>query len=96
MPLLAVITTRDWRKGLAAASRFAYYCPLVVAAGPRRRVRRRWRQRGNSGLRAAVSPASPARVLLEPAPVPDWEPTPAWWRFCEEIYGQAASAEPRA
>ena len=29
-------------------------------------------------------------MLLDPAPVPGWEPTPAWWRFCEEIYGQAA------
>ena len=25
-PLLAVVTTRDWREGLAAASRFAIYC----------------------------------------------------------------------
>ena len=37
--------------------------------------------------------AGQARVLAEPAPVPGWEPTPAWWRFCEEIYGQAAGAE---
>ena len=50
MPLLAVITTRDWRTGLAAASRFANYCRrLVVAPGLGEAARRRWRPRGREG-----------------------------------------------
>lgn len=97
MPLLAVITTRDWRKGLAAASQFANYCRrLVVAPGLEEASEEALAAARVRGTGMATGSAGRARVLLEPAPVPDWEPTPAWWRFCEEIYVQAASAEPRA
>jgi hypothetical protein len=97
MPLLAVITARDWRKGLAAASRFASYCRRLVVAPDlgddteeALAAARRW------GTGVAIGRAGQAGVVLEPAPVPGWEPTPAWWRFCEEIYGQAPRAELRA
>jgi hypothetical protein len=97
IPLLAIITARDWRTGLKSASRFANYCRrLIVApdlgessAGALAAARLR-------GTGVAIGRADQAQVLLEPRPVPDWEPTPAWWRFCEEIYGQAVKAESRA
>jgi hypothetical protein len=96
MPLLAIITARDWRTGLKSASRFANYCRRLIVAP----------DLGGSGETALAAAqlrgtgvaigAEQARVLLEPRPVPDWEPTPAWWRFCEQIYGQAVRAGPRA
>ena len=95
-PLLAVITTRDWRAGLAAASRFANYCRrLVVAPGLEGGEEALAAARGR-GTGLAAGCLGRVQVLLEPAAVPDWEPTPAWWRFCEEVYGQAAAAGPRA
>lgn len=95
MPLLAVITGRDWRAGLAGASRFANYCPrLVVVRDPGECTGEALEAARRRGAGLAVGRAGQARVLAEPAPVPGWEPTPAWWRFCEEIYGQAAGAGP--
>jgi hypothetical protein len=92
-PLLAVITTRDWRTGLAAASRFANYCRrLVVAPGVGQGSEEALAAARARGTGMAVGGADQAYMLLDPAPVPGWEPTPAWWRFCEEIYGQAAEA----
>jgi hypothetical protein len=96
-PLLAIITTRDWRNGLKSASRFANYCRRLIMApdlGEGSEDVLAAAQLQGTGV--AIGRAGQAQVLLEPRPVPDWEPTPAWWRFCEEIYGQAARAKPRA
>lgn len=91
-PLLAVIGTRSWRDGLVAASRFACYCPRIVAVpalgGDEAEALALARE---FGIGLAVSRAASAGVLLEPEPVPDWEPTPAWWWLCEDIYRQAAA-----
>jgi hypothetical protein len=93
MPLLAVVTTRDWRAGLAAASRFANYCRrLVVAPGLGEGSEEALAAARARGTGMAAGGAEQAQVLVEPAPVPGWEPTPAWWRFCEEIYGQRVTA----
>jgi hypothetical protein len=91
MPLLVVIATTDWRKGLAAAARFATYCRRLVVApdlGKGSEEMLTAARARRTGM--AIGCPGRARVLLEPAPAPGWEPTPAWWRFCEEIYGQAA------
>jgi hypothetical protein len=96
MPLLAVLTARDWRAGLAAASRFANYCPrLVVVPGMEGASEEAVAAARGRGAGLAAGHPGRESVLLEPAPVPDWEPTPAWWRFCEEIYGQVTSATAR-
>ncbi len=91
-PLLAVISTRSWRDGLVAASRFACYCPRIVvvpALGSDEAEALALAREFGIGL--AVSRAASAGVLLEPEPVRDWEPTPAWWWLCEDIYRQAAA-----
>jgi hypothetical protein len=93
-PLLAVIIARDWASGLARASRFAPYCRRMVvgqeltgAGGEIVRTASRL------GIGVAVrSGPGAADVLLEPEPVTDWQPTTAWWRFCEVVYGHAARA----
>jgi hypothetical protein len=89
-PLLAVVTSRTWRDGLVAASRFAAYCSrmVVVPEIPGDRAEALMLA-GLYGIGVAVGQAHPARVLLEPEPLTDWQPTPAWWRFSETIYGQA-------
>jgi hypothetical protein len=90
-PLLAVVAARDWAGGLARASRFAPYCrrlatgPVLPPGGDVLRTAARL------GIGVAVrSGARAAEVVLEPEPVHDWQPTTAWWRFCEAVYGQAA------
>lgn len=92
IPLLAVIRTRSWRDGLVAASRFACYCPRIVAVpalgGDEGEA---LALAGEFGIGLAVSRPASAGVLLEPEAVPDWEPTPAWWWLCEDLYRQAAA-----
>ncbi|ALG10211.1 hypothetical protein AOZ06_27940 [Kibdelosporangium phytohabitans] len=87
-PVLAVVYASGWRDGLADASEFASYLPrmFVVDELP-----------GNSdealaeaswyGIGVAVGPPSAPAIVLEPEPLPDWQPTAAWWRFCERVYG---------
>lgn len=88
-PLLAVVTANDWMDGLRRASRFGPYCRRLVV-GP-----------DLAGTAAVMSTASElgigvavrngrgcAEVLSEPEQVHGWQPTTAWWRFCEVIYGQ--------
>jgi len=92
-PLLAIITARDWAGGLARASRFAPYCRRMVV-GPRLATAGEVLQTaGRLGIGVAVrrGGAQAAEVLLEPEPVEDWQPTTAWWRFSEVIYGYAAT-----
>lgn len=93
-PLLGVVRTRSWRDGLAAASRFACYCPRIALVPPlgadtgeALALAREY------GIGLAISASASAGVLLEPEPVTDWEPTPAWWWLCEDIYRQAAAGD---
>ena len=89
-PLLGVITSRDWTGGLARASRFAPYCRRMVIGPEFPADSDLLRTAAHLGIGVAVrSKAKSAEVLLEPEPVHDWQPTTAWWRFCETIYGQA-------
>jgi hypothetical protein len=90
-PMLAIITDRDWAGGLVRASRFAPYCRrMVVGPRPTGEV---LRTAERLGIGVAVRcGAGAADVVLEPEPVEDWQPTTAWWRFCEVIYGHAATA----
>ncbi len=91
-PLLAIITAREWAGSLARASRFAPYCRRMVV-GPRLTTAAEVLQiAGRLGIGVAVrGGAGAADVLLEPEPVGDWQPTTAWWRFCETIYGHAVT-----
>jgi hypothetical protein len=91
-PLLAIITARDWAGGLVRASRFAPYCRRMVV-GPSPTTGEVLQTAKRLGIGMAVrGGAGAADVLLEPEPVEDWQPTTAWWRFCEVIYGHAATA----
>jgi hypothetical protein len=92
-PLLAIITSRDWSGGLARASRFAPYCRRLVIGPEISADSDVLRTAARLGIGVAVRGAeSAAEVLLEPEPVNDWQPTTAWWRFCETVYGQAGAA----
>lgn len=89
-PLLAIVTARNWADGLARASRFAPYCRrMVLGPGlPGQAQVLGTAGRLGIGVAARAGPGL-AEVLLEPEPVPCWQPTTAWWRFCEVTYGQA-------
>jgi hypothetical protein len=90
MPLLAIVTAGDWADGLTRASRFASYCRRMVVGPGLPPGGEALRTAARLGIGAAVrSGQGPAEVVLEPEPVADWQPTTAWWRFCEAIYGQA-------
>ena len=87
-PLLAVVMTTQWRSGLARASRFAPYCRRMVL-GPEPEQEPFLPIAGQLGIGVAARRESgPVQVLLEPEPVRDWQPTTAWWRFCEVTWGQ--------
>jgi hypothetical protein len=88
-PLLAIVTAGEWVEGLTRAARFAPYCRrLVIGPGRAGGVQVLGTAAG-LGIGVAVrSERGRAELLAEPEPVPDWQPTTAWWRFCEVIYGQ--------
>jgi hypothetical protein len=90
-PLLAVVASTDWRDGLVRSSRFAAYCSrlALVSALPDNRAEA-LALADLYGIGVAVGDQRPARVLVEPEPLTDWQPTTAWWRFTERIYRQAA------
>jgi|SRR5215470_3825588 len=90
-PLLAVVRSTGWLDGLRAASRFAAYCRrlVIVPAVPA--------ERGTALAQAAVygigvavaDEAGDPQIVVEPEPLPpDWQPTPAFWWFTEEVYRQ--------
>lgn len=88
-PLLAVVTSNDWQRGLERASRFARYCPRVL-------VTRSFPPEPDLALSEAswygigvvVGEPGALETVVEPEPVEDWHPTPAWWQFCEKVYRQ--------
>jgi hypothetical protein len=92
-PLLAIITARGWADGLARASRFAPYCRRMVVGPELPTDGAVLHTAAPLGIGVAVrGRTGAAEVLLEPEPVEDWQPTTAWWRFCEVIYGHAPRA----
>jgi hypothetical protein len=89
-PLLAVVTAADWGTGLARASRFASYCRRMVLSSAVPISGQIPETAGRLGIGLAVQDGSgPPEILLEPEPVLDWQPTTAWWRFCEVIWDEA-------
>ncbi|RVX39160.1 hypothetical protein EDD27_1507 [Nonomuraea polychroma] len=89
-PLLAVVTATDLHDGLVRASRFAAYCSrmTLVPSVPGNR-HEELAMADLYGIGVAVVDQRPARVLVEPESLTDWQPTTAWWRFTETIYRQA-------
>ena len=90
-PLLAIVVTRDWDTGLVRASRFGSYCRRMVV-GPRDSVSG---ETANTAARLGIGLAvrgerGATEVTQEAPPVDDWQPTTAWWRFCEVIFDHAA------
>jgi hypothetical protein len=88
-PLLAIVTTVDWMDGLERASRFGAYCKRMVAGPPVTPAHEVMRTASRLGIGVAARARGAASVLLEPEPLADWQPTVAWWRFCEVIYAHA-------
>lgn len=89
-PLLAVVVAADWDAGLVQASRFASYCRRMVLGPALPTGHRILETAARLGIGVAVADGSqPGEVLLEPEPVEDWQPTTAWWRFCEITWEQA-------
>lgn len=94
-PLLAVVHGRQWDDALNRASRFAAYCPRAVLV-------RDLPPEGSAalfdaafyGIGVFVSDGREARMLLNPEQLPDWQPTTAWWLFCERMYRQLNSGAP--
>jgi hypothetical protein len=91
-PLLAIVVAGQWDDLLVRASRFAPYCarmavgPCLPAGAEVLGIAARL----GIGVASRTDSGS-ADVLLEPEPVADWQPTTAWWRFCEAVYGQASA-----
>jgi hypothetical protein len=89
-PLLAVVMTAEWNAGLARASRFAPYCCRMVLGPALPADSQVLETAGRYGIGVAARAGSgTAELLLEPEPVQDWQPTTAWWRFCEATWEQA-------
>lgn len=38
------------------------------------------------GIGVAVGPQAAPTTVVEPEPIADWQPTAAWWHFCERVY----------
>ncbi len=86
-PVLAIVHSARWRDGLERASRYAAYCPrmLVVRELPAN-ADEALAEASWYGIGVAVGPRSAPTTVLEPEPLADWQPTVAWWRFCERVY----------
>lgn len=89
MPMLAVVRARQWLGGLEAASRFAPYCRrLVMVTELPDQLELALSQASFYGIGVALASGVSSRILVEPEPLTDWHPTPAWWWFIEDIYRQ--------
>lgn len=86
-PALAVVYAAEWRQGLARASQFAAYCPrMFVVPGLPATAVEVLSEASWYGVGVAVGNRLTPTVVLEPEPVTAWQPTVAWWRFCERVY----------
>ncbi|WP_143466805.1 hypothetical protein [Lentzea kentuckyensis] len=86
-PVLAVVYASSWRDGLERASEFASYLPrmFVVPEAPSS-SEEALAEASWYGVGVAVGPRSAPTTVLEPEPLADWQPTTAWWWFCEQVY----------
>jgi hypothetical protein len=88
-PVMAVVYESDWDSALSRASRFASYCPrMVVTPELPSASSESLDEASFYGIGVAIGPKSSPAMILEPENLEDWRPTPAWWQFCERIYGQ--------
>ncbi|GAA0247219.1 hypothetical protein GCM10010492_53560 [Saccharothrix mutabilis subsp. mutabilis] len=91
-PVLAVVYAEQWRAGLERASEFAAYCPrmFVVRELPADTdgllAEASW-----YGVGVAVGHGDAPTMVLEPEPLDDWQPTPAWWLFCERVHRHSSA-----
>lgn len=89
MPILATVCPTRWLDGLRAASRFAAYCPRLVIVSSMPTAPDALTEAAVYGIGVAVADGTgDLQVVVEPEPLHDWQPTPAWWWFTEEIYRQ--------
>ena len=88
-PLLAVVSGRGWSDGLERASRFAPYCAraVVVSALPQDEATALFNA-SFYGIGVFESDGHEATMVVSPEDLPDWQPSPAWWLFCERMYRQ--------
>ncbi|MCE7010000.1 hypothetical protein LWC34_45420 [Kibdelosporangium philippinense] len=86
-PALAVVYASRWRDGLERASEFASYVPrmFVVPETPPNATEA-LAEASFYGVGVAIGPRSAPTTVLEPEPLSDWQPTTAWWWFCEQVY----------
>jgi hypothetical protein len=86
-PVLAIVYASRWRDGLERASEFASYVPrmFVVPETPANSTEA-LAEASYYGVGVAVGPRSAPTIVLEPEPLLDWQPTTAWWWFCEQVY----------
>jgi hypothetical protein len=88
-PLLAIVRAREWQRGAEVASRFAVYCPrLVVLPESPHDLDVVLSEASLYGIGVAAGGAGSPQILIEPAPMVDWQPTSAGWTFSEQIYAQ--------
>lgn len=86
-PILAIVYSPRWEEGLERASRFAAYCPrMLVVRKPPANADEALAEASWYGIGVAVGSRSARTTVLEPEPLADWQPTVAWWRFCERVY----------
>lgn len=86
-PVLAIVYASRWREGLERATEFASYVPrmYVVPETPANSTEA-LAEASYYGVGVAVGPRSAPTIVLEPEPLLDWQPTTAWWWFCEQVY----------
>ncbi|MDI5979854.1 hypothetical protein [Amycolatopsis magusensis] len=86
-PVLAVVYASRWRDGLERASEFASYVPrMFVVPDMPPNAPEALAEASFYGVGVAVGPRSAPTTELEPEPLSDWQPTTAWWWFCEQVY----------
>lgn len=90
-PLLVMVKARRWQSGLNAASRFASYCSRMALVPNPPAESTAFAEASFFGVGLAAGAAGDRQILLEPEPLADWQPTPAWWRFTEWAYRQVVT-----
>ncbi|MDQ3403890.1 MAG: hypothetical protein M3548_10910 [Actinomycetota bacterium] len=86
-PSLAVVISSRWHDGLVRASRFAAYCQrMTLLRTMPDDARAAMDLATRYGIGLAVLGETDIDVLVEPQPLADWQPTPAWWWFSETIF----------
>lgn len=90
MPLLTMVQSAEWARGLRAASRFAMYCSRLLVVSelpPDQDVA--LAEASYYGIGVALRRGGALKIVVEPEAFTDWQPTAAWWWFTEEVYRAA-------